>query len=411
METYNDWLAHHGILGMKWGKKNGPPYPLSDDQMSAVEKRNNEVSEFAAKVKHESKLRKVQERENIDKEKMARRELVRQHKFEEKESRRQTRVQEREEHRQNRVDEREIRRQHRFDDAEQIRQNRIEEGEERRQDDFDSKETYEKYKNGKKYVTKALVGIGVTAVSLYAAYKIGNKATGGKLGDSVKSMFKKNSENPSLPMDFKPTRTETPEVVTAPVASPRVVNPTPAGSSSRFSSNAVKGSSWKTQPKAKFEQGKTYLRSKISGDPNRTMDFGKLNAAQRESAFKKSFGVGTKEFKEYMSKGSGTASSTASAARSITRGPVGLRSATAKNGAKSAFNALSDKTRAPESVRTFMPQNSTNWGRYSEATKKAITRMADNRAYSAAASEAAAASRGLTGQAWIKSYFSRVPRK
>lgn len=23
-----DWLAHHGILGQKWGVKNGPPYPI-----------------------------------------------------------------------------------------------------------------------------------------------------------------------------------------------------------------------------------------------------------------------------------------------------------------------------------------------------------------------------------------------
>lgn len=36
MSTY---LIHHGIKGMKWGVKNGPPYPIGEDGHSASEKR------------------------------------------------------------------------------------------------------------------------------------------------------------------------------------------------------------------------------------------------------------------------------------------------------------------------------------------------------------------------------------
>ena len=45
--SYQDWLAHHGIKGMKWGKLNGPPYPLSDAQRSATENRLNTTSASA----------------------------------------------------------------------------------------------------------------------------------------------------------------------------------------------------------------------------------------------------------------------------------------------------------------------------------------------------------------------------
>lgn len=34
-----DALAHHGILGQKWGTRNGPPYPLSSSDHSASEKK------------------------------------------------------------------------------------------------------------------------------------------------------------------------------------------------------------------------------------------------------------------------------------------------------------------------------------------------------------------------------------
>lgn len=36
---YSYHLAHHGILGQKWGKQNGPPYPLGASDHSAAEKK------------------------------------------------------------------------------------------------------------------------------------------------------------------------------------------------------------------------------------------------------------------------------------------------------------------------------------------------------------------------------------
>lgn len=35
------YLCHHGIMGQKWGKRNGPPYPLSPGAHSSAEKKAN----------------------------------------------------------------------------------------------------------------------------------------------------------------------------------------------------------------------------------------------------------------------------------------------------------------------------------------------------------------------------------
>lgn len=39
----NDFLVHHGIKGQRWGKRNGPPYPLSDTEHNKVVGRKYNV--------------------------------------------------------------------------------------------------------------------------------------------------------------------------------------------------------------------------------------------------------------------------------------------------------------------------------------------------------------------------------
>lgn len=38
----SNYLMHHGILGQKWGKRNGPPYPLNQSQKSKAEKKRED---------------------------------------------------------------------------------------------------------------------------------------------------------------------------------------------------------------------------------------------------------------------------------------------------------------------------------------------------------------------------------
>ena len=79
MYSYNDYrayeLSHHGILGQKWGKRNGPPYPLDAGDHSTSEKKagwkkslegaidtNRRVRRATSAARLESKINKISEK-------------------------------------------------------------------------------------------------------------------------------------------------------------------------------------------------------------------------------------------------------------------------------------------------------------------------------------------------------------
>lgn len=58
-------LYHHGIMGMKWGKRNGPPYPLHSGMYSAAEKKATKRA-LRQEKKAAKKQKKLQKKADIE---------------------------------------------------------------------------------------------------------------------------------------------------------------------------------------------------------------------------------------------------------------------------------------------------------------------------------------------------------
>ena len=58
-ELEDEFIKHHGILGMHWGQRNGPPYPLSR-VVSTGKKLKASMKEGSIKRKRRKAIKKAQ---------------------------------------------------------------------------------------------------------------------------------------------------------------------------------------------------------------------------------------------------------------------------------------------------------------------------------------------------------------
>ena len=66
--SYESELYHHGILGMKWGDRNGPPYPLGSSAHSAREKKHG-TKGWTEEAKAEAKKKSYKKKDAVSKKK------------------------------------------------------------------------------------------------------------------------------------------------------------------------------------------------------------------------------------------------------------------------------------------------------------------------------------------------------
>lgn len=66
-------LTHHGVEGMRWGKRNGPPYPLDSDGKADLRAQKKAAKAGAGKAKKESLHKRVSKMSDADLEKKIKR--------------------------------------------------------------------------------------------------------------------------------------------------------------------------------------------------------------------------------------------------------------------------------------------------------------------------------------------------
>lgn len=66
MEKYNNYLYHYGILGMRWGVQNGPPYPIDKTVKYSMKKKAKKEKNYSDDYKSAHDGKKAYELSDVE---------------------------------------------------------------------------------------------------------------------------------------------------------------------------------------------------------------------------------------------------------------------------------------------------------------------------------------------------------